>query len=281
MVTPFDENKELDLPAFRKHVQSLLAGQVEFLVLLGTTGESATVTSAEREKLEEVLQDEVQGRVPLVLGVGGNSTADVVADLKQVNSSLYSAILSVSPYYNKPSQEGLYRHYMTLADNSPLPLILYNVPSRTGSNMEAKTTLRLARDHEQIIAMKEASCNMDQCMALVQERPEDFLILSGDDNYTLPFIALGMEGVISVSANAFPQQFSDMVRHALQGKMEDARALHYKLLPFMRMIFAEGNPPGIKALLEVKGILKNEVRLPLAPVSPQLYQKMQEAWKAL
>ncbi len=274
VITPFLENENIDEKALEQIINKLIYGGVEYLVIMGTTGESVTLTKEEKQEVVNIARETIDGRVPFVLGIGGNNTKELASQIEKTDFEGIDAILSVSPYYNKPSQNGIYEHYKYLAAASPLPLILYNVPGRTNSNMLPETTIRLANDVANIIGIKEASGNFDQCMRIIKEKPEDFLVISGDDNYTLPYMSIGMDGVISVVANAYPKEFSDMVRSCLKGDYEKAREIHYSVLDVMNAIFAEGNPAGIKALMEIQGICKNIVRMPLATISENLYLKL-------
>lgn len=276
IVTPFTNKGEVDFPSLTKLVEHLVKGRVEYIVVLGTTGESATLTKEEKQKVISHIVKVNKKRVPLVLGVGGNNTAEVVHSLKKDDLSDFSAILSVSPYYNKPSQEGIYQHYKAIAKASPLPIILYNVPGRTSSNMAWDTTIRLAKEFKNIVAIKEASGNLEQCMKIIKHRPDNFLIISGDDNLTLPMIAAGADGVISVVANAYPKDFSDMVRHALIHDLKTAQKLHYKLLEITEQLFADGNPGGIKQVLSFKNICKSNVRLPLVEPNDNVKAKLKK-----
>ncbi|MFO0322618.1 MAG: 4-hydroxy-tetrahydrodipicolinate synthase [Bacteroidota bacterium] len=263
IITPFTGKGEVDFPALTKLVEHLIKGRVEYIVVLGTTGETATLSKEEKELVIKHIIKINKKRIPLVLGVGGNNTAEIVQQLKKDDLSGFEAILSVSPYYNKPSQEGIYQHYKAIANASPLPIILYNVPGRTASNIAWDTTIRLAKEFKNIIAIKEASGNIEQCMKIIKHRPDNFLIISGDDNLTLPLIASGADGVISVIANAYPKDFSDMVRSALIHDFKTAQKLHYKLLEITEQIFADGNPGGIKFVLANNKIVQPYVRLPL------------------
>jgi 4-hydroxy-tetrahydrodipicolinate synthase len=274
LVTPFNEDYSIDFNALSNLIEYTISGGVEYLVALGTTGESVTLSKDEKKQVYAFIAEQTKGRVPLVAGIGGNCTAEVIESLDLISNLNYDAILSVSPYYNKPNQEGIYRHFMAIANASELPVILYNVPGRTGSNMTADTTLRLANSSDKFVAIKEASGNPEQFMDLLHAKPGDFEIISGDDNLTLPFVAMGMSGVISVIGQAYPKQFSTMVRLALEGNITEARQLHYKLYPIMKAIFADGNPGGIKALLSQMGICKNIVRLPLAPVNNAVFENL-------
>lgn len=274
LVTPFNSNGDLDSDAFKKLIRYVIEGGVEYIVINGTTGESATTTWDEKIKMLEVALEVCEGKAGVVFGIGGNNTREAVKQLKSFSHRGVMAILSVSPYYNKPTQEGIYHHYKALSEASPLPIIVYNVPGRTSSNVTAETTLRLQSDFSNIVAVKEASGSMEQIMTIIQGRREDFLVLSGDDNLTLPIIALGGDGVISVSCQGFPRIFSQMVRDALAGNVASARIVHYKLFEITKMLFAEGNPGGIKAVLANLGLIEEHLRLPLWPISESLRQKI-------
>jgi 4-hydroxy-tetrahydrodipicolinate synthase len=276
LVTPFKKN-QVDFAGLERLIEHNLAGGVEFLVTMGTTGESVTLTKKEKIEVMDFTIKTVAGRAGVVAGFGGNNTAEVIEQMQSYHFEGIDAILSVSPAYNKPTQEGIFRHYMALAEVAPRPIILYNVPGRTGSNMSAETTIRLANASNKFIAVKEASGNLAQCMQIINGRPDGFLVLSGDDNITLPLIACGGDGVISVVGNAYPREFSDMTRACLSGDFEKARALHYKLMDLVDLLFVEGNPGGIKANLEILGICGSEVRLPLAPISDKTYEALRNA----
>jgi 4-hydroxy-tetrahydrodipicolinate synthase len=269
MVTPFNEGGSIDYRALRNLTNHLVEKGADYLVVMGTTGENPTVNYDERTRIFDEIFETNQGRKPIVAGIGGYDTATLVKRLQTFDFEGVDAVLSVSPYYNKPNQAGLIRHYTKLADASPRPIILYNVPGRTGCNMEAETTLQLA-EHENIIAMKEASGDLNQCMQIIRNKPEDFLVLSGDDALAFPLMSLGMDGVISVIGNAFPTEFGQMAHLLLEGKLREARQLHYLLLPLMEAIFEDGNPGGIKVVLEELGLAKNVLRDPLAPVNKEL-----------
>jgi 4-hydroxy-tetrahydrodipicolinate synthase len=281
LVTPFQSNGELDQPALVRLVNHCISGGVDFLVALGTTGETATLTSEEKKRVLQTVAETANGRVPLVVGVGGNNTRAVCDSLQSGMPEGYSGVLSVSPYYNKPTQEGIYQHYKAVCGSTDAPVILYNVPGRTGSNVLAETTLRVAHDCPNAVAMKEASGNLEQAMAIVQGAPHGFEVLSGDDNLTLPLIASGATGVISVSGQAYPGLFSQMVRDARSGHMDRARAVHYALFRFTQLLFAEGNPGGIKAAMAQLGVMENQVRLPLVPVSSSLQGELRKAMAEL
>lgn len=276
IVTPFTEKGDVDYPALTKLVEHLIKGKVEYIVVLGTTGESVTLSKDEKQNVINHIVKVNKKRLPLVLGVGGNNTAEICESLKKSDLSAFSAILSVSPYYNKPSQEGIYQHYKAVSKASPLPIILYNVPGRTGSNMAWDTTIRLAKEFKNIIAIKEASGNVEQCMKIIKHRPAGFLVISGDDNITLPLIASGADGVISVVANAYPKDFSDMVRASLKYDFKAAQKLHYKLMEITEQLFADGNPGGVKQVLAMKNITKSFVRLPLVEPNDTVKAKLKK-----
>ena len=273
LVTPFKTTTEVDYDALGKLIDFDIDNGVEYLVSLGTTGETPTLTAKEKEDIVNFTYEKVNGRVPVVIGIGGNSTQEVIENLKNFPLDKAIAVLSASPYYNKPSQQGIYQHYKALGAVSPKPIILYNVPGRTGSNMTAETTLRLAKE-KNIEGMKEASGNMVQCMHILRDRPKDFLVVSGDDHVAMPLIACGMDGVISVAANCFPKDFSEMIRQSLKGDFAAARPLHYKCLEGNDLLFAENNPAGVKAFLYELGIIENIVRLPVVPLSDSIHQKV-------
>lgn len=274
VVTPFTPAGEIDFFALEKIINHLVIGNVEYLVVLGTTGESVTLTKEEKEKIYSFFAEKAAGRIPLVAGIGGNNTREVTDSIAHFDFTGYAGILSVSPYYNKPNQQGIYLHYKAVAESTDKPIILYNVPGRTGANIMSETTLRLAHDFKNFVAIKEASGNFDQCMDIIKNKPNDFLVISGDDAYTLPFISIGMQGVISVIANAYPLKFSTMVRMALGGDFNNALFHHYELLDAMKQIFADGSPGGIKVILEVLGLCSGGVRLPLAPASDAVKAKL-------
>jgi 4-hydroxy-tetrahydrodipicolinate synthase len=275
MTTPFKADGSLDLEALRKLTHHLIDGAVEFLVVLGTTGESATTSAEEQITIVETVMQANAGKLPIVLGVGGNDTAKIVAKAKDWSQRFKpDAFLSVSPYYSRPSQEGIFRHFSAIAEATTTPIILYNVPSRTGSNMLAATTVRLANAYPHIVAMKEASGNFEQTMEIIRDKPSGFNVLSGDDAITLPLIGAGADGVISVVANALPKAFSGMVRQALAGDFVAARVGHYALLRFTQLLFAEGNPVGIKAASEILGIGTAAVRMPVWEATDELKAKL-------
>ncbi|SMC50884.1 4-hydroxy-tetrahydrodipicolinate synthase [Pedobacter africanus] len=270
LVTPFNADGTVDYDGLRSLINHLIDGQVEYLVSLGTTGEASTLNKEEKKKIWAFTAEVNNGRLPLVAGIGGNDTAAVVKSIKTFEANGYDAILSASPYYNKPSQEGIYQHYKAISEGSALPVLLYNVPGRTASNVSPETTCRLAADFKNIIGTKEASGNFDQFNQIMRDKPADFLLISGDDPVAMPMIALGAVGVISVIGNALPKQLSDMIRLALNGDYKAAQPAHLNLIEFTRMMFAEGNPAGVKAALKHLGVCDDHVRLPLVQVSEGL-----------
>lgn len=274
LITPFRHDKTIDFPALERLVEHQIASDIDFLVVLGTTAEAATLTKEERHQVQEFVKQKAAGRVPLILGCGGNNTAALVDDLRHGDFSGYSAILSVVPYYNKPSQEGIYQHYSAVAQASPLPVLLYNVPGRTGVNMAAATTLRLAAEYPNIIGVKEASGNFVQMDEIIKHKDDGFMVISGDDGITFPLITLGAVGVISVIGNAFPKEFSRMVRLALDGDYAGARAIHHKFADLFKLMVVDGNPAGVKCLLNAMGYVENELRLPLVPTSAATRDKI-------
>jgi 4-hydroxy-tetrahydrodipicolinate synthase len=269
MVTPFRATGEVDYASLANLIDYLISGGINYLVSLGTTGETVTLNEEERKAVWAFTANHVNSRVPLVAGIGGNNTLEIVSQIKQFDHKGYDAILSASPNYNKPTQEGIYQHYKLIAQNSHLPVILYNVPSRTGSNINAETTVRLARDFKNIIGIKEASGNFDLMNQLMRDKPEDFLLISGDDPITLPMVAMGGVGIISVIGNALPKATSSMVNFCLRGDFKQAQLTHYSLIEFTRLMFKEGNPAGVKAALKILGITGDTLRLPLIPVSKE------------
>ncbi len=279
LVTPFKSDKSVDFDALRKLVRLQLTGGTDFLVVMGTTAESPTLSYEEKAAILETVLDENAGQLPIVFGVGGNNTTELVAKLKNLPKGV-DGILSVSPYYNKPTQEGIFQHFKAISEASPVPVILYNVPGRTGSNMLAQTTLNLAQ-LPNIVAVKEASGNMDQIMEIISQAPKGFSVLSGDDAITMPLIACGAEGVISVVANALPEKFTSMVKVALQGDFSSAKKIHNELLPITKMFFEEGNPGGVKVALENRGVMSQDLRLPLVPVSTNLANRINNEMKSL
>ena len=281
LVTPFRHDKSIDYDALARLIDYQIDNEVAYMVVLGTTSENPALEPDEREELSSYIARKVAGRVPLVRGVGGNNTAAVVRELQTTDLSAYSAILSVVPYYNKPSQEGIYRHYEAIAKASPLPIVLYNVPGRTGVNMTAETTLRLAADFPNIVAIKEASGNMQQVDDILQHMSRDFQVISGDDAITFPLITLGAVGVISVIGNAFPREFSRMVRLAIDGDYDRARTIHHRFTDLFRLLFVDGNPAGVKCVLHYMGMIENELRLPLVPTRLATDEKIRHFLQSL
>lgn len=274
LITPFKEDESVDYEALGRLVDYLLQNGADYLVVLGTTAETPTLTEEEKKKIIELVVTKVRHRIPIVLGVGGNCTKSVVDKLKSDNFEGIDAILSVVPYYNKPSQEGIYQHYKAIAQATELPVILYNVPGRTGVNMTAETTLRLAREFKNIIAVKEASGNITQMDDIIKNKPKDFNVISGDDGITFPLITLGAIGVISVIGNAFPREFSRMVRLALAGDYDSARTIHHRFTELFSLLFVDGNPAGVKSMLSMMGFVENRLRLPLVPTRIVTYEKI-------
>ncbi|MFT3981841.1 MAG: 4-hydroxy-tetrahydrodipicolinate synthase [Ferruginibacter sp.] len=274
VITPFTADDTIDFEALGKLLDYLVLNSVNYIVTLGTTGETPVLSKEEKKQIIDFTYKHINGRIPVVVGIGGNNTREVIEDLQYFDLSGATAVLSASPYYNKPSQEGLFQHYRALAEASPKPIILYNVPGRTSRNMTAQTTIRLASEVDNIVGIKEASGDMQQCMEIIKECPENFLVVSGDDALALPQIACGMDGVISVAANAFPKEFCTMVNHSLAFEMNEARKLNDDLIPAYELMFTENNPAGVKAFLTEMNIIKNHVRLPVVPLSGELYQKV-------
>ena len=276
IVTPFRKDSSIDFLSLEKLLKHLLDNGVDYLVVLGTTGESATLNKEEKKALLNFVIEFAGGKVPIIAGFGGNNTNEVISSIKHYNFTGIDAILSVSPAYNKPTQKGIYEHYKAIAAISPRPIILYNVPGRTSSNMTAETTLKLANDFENIIAVKEASGDFEQIMTIVKNKPEDFMVISGDDLLTLPLISVGVDGVISVAANAFPAEFTAIVNAALEGKYKDALVYQHKLLEIMNTLFVDGNPGGVKAALKIQDITQEHLRLPLVPINKTVYNKLKQ-----
>lgn len=281
LVTPFKKDFSVDVDALTKIVNHVVDGGVEYLVVLGTTAETATLSNEEKELVIATIVNANAGRLSLVLGVGGNNTLKVVEELKTRDFSNFSAILSVSPYYNKPTQEGIYQHFKAVAEASPIPVIVYNVPGRTASNMLPSTVIRLAKDFKNIIGIKEAAGDIVQAMKLIQNKPEGFLVISGDDMITLPMVLAGGAGVISVIGEGFPKEFSEMVRLGLQRKVDEAYQLHYLLADSIDMIFEQGNPGGIKEVFKSLGLSENTVRLPLVNVNEDLASRLNQFTKSI
>ena len=276
MITPFQSNTGIEYTALEKVIDFVISGGVEYVVTLGTTGETPTLSKEEKKQIALFTYEKVAGRVPVVVGIGGNNTAELLQELNSFPLDKAAAVLSASPYYSKPSQEGLFLHYKALAEAAPKPLLLYNVPGRTGRNLSAATTIRLAHEVKNVAGIKEASGDMAQCMEILRDKPDNFLVVSGDDALAFPQIACGMEGVISVAANGFPQEFSDMVRLALKGDLRGAKALNDRLIAGYDIMFAENNPAGIKGAMAEKGLIGNFVRLPVVPLSAGWQAKWKE-----
>src|SRR5579875_1614016 len=276
LVTPFNEDKSIDFDSLKKLIDFVIDEEVNYIVTLGTTGETPTLSKEEKTDIINQTFAFVDNRVPVVVGIGGNNTSAVIKEIETLPIENAVAILSASPYYNKPSQEGIYQHYKALASSTVKPIILYNVPGRTGSNIAASTTLRLADDFENIHGIKEASGNMNQCMQILRDKRQEFLVVSGDDNLALAQIACGMRGVISVAANCFPKYFSSMVKAALEDDFDTARKFNNSLLQGYELLFAENNPAGVKAFLAELGIIKNHLRLPLVPLSEGLVKQVKD-----
>ncbi len=275
IITPFKKDKSIDFESLEKIIEYNIKGGTDFIVVHGTTAEAATQIPEEKQAVRDFVVEKVNGRLPLVVGMGGNDTADVVVSLKTTDLSGFDAILSVAPYYNKPTQGGMVAHFEALAENSPLPIIIYNVPGRTGANITAETCLKLA-SNKNIIAVKEASGDLEQIMEIIRRKPDGFSVLSGDDLLTFPMIALGADGVISVAAQAAPELFSGMVNDALASKNKEAAEKHYKMMPYMQYLFADGNPAGIKAALAARGLCDNILRLPLIPANAQVCAEIEK-----
>lgn len=274
IVTPFKENESVDFESLGKLIDFIIGSGVEYVVTLGTTGETPTLDKQEKLDIINFTFEKINGRVPVVVGIGGNNTKEVVEQVQTYPLEKATAVLSACPYYNKPSQEGIYQHYKLIAEASPKPIILYNVPGRTGRNMEAATTLRLAHEVANIAGIKEAGNNISQCIQVLRDRPDDFLVVSGDDDLVLPELACGIDGVISVIANCYPKQFSDMVRAGLKFDFATAKKLNDPLLEVYNLLFTENNPAGVKAFLTAQGFIKNITRLPVTPLSDSVYQKV-------
>lgn len=274
LVTPFSSDFKVDFDALGKVIDFVMRGGVEYVVTLGTTGETPTLSKQEKIDIVNYTFDRINGELPVVVGIGGNDTRELIADLESFPLDKAIGILSASPYYSKPSQEGLYQHYKALAAATPKPIILYNVPGRTGRNLTASTTIRLASEIDNIAGIKEASGDMAQCMEILRDKPADFLVVSGDDGLAMPQIACGMDGVISVAANALPKAFSEMVRLSLKGDFKAAKGYNDKMIEAYELLFAENNPAGVKAAMHILGLLENNLRLPLVPLSEGLHNKM-------
>ena len=274
LVTPFNKDLIVDHKALRRLVNFNIENGIDYLVISGTTGESVTISAEEKKEIINTIADANDGRLPLVLGVGGNNTAKVISEIKNTDLTKITALLSVAPYYSKPTQEGLYQHFKAVSEASPIPIILYNVPGRTAKNMEPETTLRLARDFENIVAVKEAGNNVQQYLLLLRDKPEDFLIISGDDDLALGVVLAGGSGVISVLGQALPKKFTTMINLGLQGNAAESYKIHFELMEITSLIFLENNPAGIKAVLNQIGICNSDVRLPLVEATDALKEKI-------
>ena len=281
LITPFKEDGSVDYDALLRLVDYQLENGTDFLCVLGTTAETPTLTKEEKEKVKRTVIDRVNGRLPILLGVGSNSTQAVVDSVKNDDMTGVDALLVVVPYYNKPSQEGIYQHYKAVAEATDLPIVLYNVPGRTGVNMTAETTLRLANDFENIVAIKEASGNIAQMDEIIKNKPEGFDVISGDDGITFPLITLGAVGVISVLGNAFPREFSRMTQLALEGDYVNALPIHHQFAEMCNLLFVDGNPAGVKAMLSIMGMVENKLRLPLVPARQVTCEKLSAAWEKI
>lgn len=265
LITPFKSDKSIDFEALETLIERLIEAKTDYIVVLGTTGETPSLFPEEKKEIREFIKAKTAGRIPLIIGIGGNSTMGVVKELKETDLSGFSAVLSVVPYYNKPSQEGIFQHYKAVADASPLPVVLYNVPGRTGVNMTAATTLRIANACPNVIGIKEASGNFSQIQEIIKNKKKDFVVISGDDSITYPLMTLGAEGVISVIGNAYPKEFGKMVRLCLEGKYDKALPKHLQFMELFNLLFVDGNPAGVKCTLNAMGLIENELRLPLVP----------------
>ena len=281
LITPFKEDESVDYEALGRLVDYQVQNGTDYLVVLGTTAETPTLTEEEKRNIIDLVVSHVRGRIPIVLGVGGNCTRNVVEQLKNGDFTGIDAILSVVPYYNKPSQEGIYQHYKAIANATKLPIILYNVPGRTGVNMTAETTLRIAREFENVVAVKEASGNITQMDDIIKNKPDRFNVISGDDGITFPLVTLGAIGVISVIGNAFPREFSRMVRLALAGDYDSARTIHHSFTELFSLLFVDGNPAGAKSMLSMMGFIENKLRLPLVPTRIVTYEKIREVLRQI
>jgi len=281
LITPFKEDGSVDYDALIRLVDYQLNNGADFFCILATTGETPTLTREEKQKIKDLVVDYVQARVPILIGCGGNNTAAVVEELQTADFKGIDGILSVCPYYNKPSQEGLYQHFKAIAAATQLPVVLYNVPSRTGVNLQAATTVRLARDCQNIVAIKEASGNLEQVDEIIKNKPADFDVISGDDSLTFPMVSCGAVGVISVIGNALPKEFSRMIRLQMRGEYDPARTIHHRFTDLFSLLFVDGNPAGVKAMLSEMGFIQNVLRLPLVPMRINNMQRMSEILKEL
>lgn len=276
LITPFKEDESVDYDALKRLVDYLIKNSTDFLCILATTAETPTLSDDEKQKIKELVVERVNGRIPVIMGIGGNCTRNVINAIKTTDLSGIDGILSVVPYYNKPSQEGLYQHYKAIASSTDMPIVLYNVPGRTGVNMKAETTLRIARDFKNVIAIKEASGDITQMDDIIKNKPDTFQVISGDDGMTYPLLTLGAVGVISVIGNAFPREFSKMVRLALQGDYANALLIHHKFTELFKLLFVDGNPAGVKSMLNAMGMIENKLRLPLVPTRITTYDAIRD-----
>ncbi len=281
LVTPFNADKEIDYPALQRMIEHQIEGGTDYFLVMGTTAENPTLSKSERQAILSFVVEVNDNRKPIVFGIGGNNTATVIEDMRQYDLSGVDAILSVSPYYNKPNQEGLYQHYAAISEHAPLPIILYNVPSRTGGNISVETTLRIAKNLKNVIGIKEACGDIEQIAYILKDKPKDFIVISGDDNLSLPVIALGGVGVLSVSANAIPKEVTSYIHLALKGDFEGARNILNRIMEFQDFIFEEGNPTGIKCAMNIKGMIEEDLRLPLVPATDEYRVKMNELIRAI
>ena len=281
LVTPFCQNGEVDYDALLRLVDYQLSNGADFFCILATTGETPTLTPTEKQRIKNLVVEKVQGRVPILMGCGGYNTAAVVEELQHGDFKGIDGVLSVCPYYNKPSQEGLYQHFKAIAAATQLPVVLYNVPGRTGVNMKAETTVRLARDCQNIVAIKEASGNLEQVDEIIKNKPRDFDVISGDDSLTFPMVSCGAVGVISVIGNALPKEFSKMIRLQMRGEYDPARKIHHRFTDLFSLLFVDGNPAGVKAMLHEMGFIENVLRLPLVPTRISTKQRMSELLREL
>ncbi len=276
LITPFKKDGSVDFDALERLVEYQIENGTDYLVILGTTAETPTLTEEEKDEIARVVIAKTNKRLPIVMGIGGNNTRTVVEKIKSTDLSQVDAVLSVVPYYNKPSQEGIYQHYKAIAQATSTPIVLYNVPGRTGVNMKAETILRLANEFPNIVGIKEASGNFAQIDEIIKNKPNHFMVISGDDGITFPLITLGAVGVISVIGNAFPREFSRMVRLAMRGDLAGAREIHYRFTELMELLFVDGNPAGVKSMLSMMGFIENELRLPLVPTTLKTTERMRQ-----
>ncbi|MFW5792703.1 MAG: 4-hydroxy-tetrahydrodipicolinate synthase [Bacteroidota bacterium] len=274
IVTPFHREGSIDFKSFERLIEFQINSGIDYIVFLGTTGEAVTLNSDEKNAIINFAVETIGGRVPIVIGIGGNNTQDIIGKIKKTSFDGIDAILSVSPYYNKPQQKGIFYHYKNIAGASPVPVIIYNVPGRTASNISAETTIKIAHEISNVIGIKEASKDLSQCALIIKNKPKDFLVISGDDGVTLPLIAMGGDGVISVISNAYPAEYSQMVKYCLQNNFPQAQRIFYQLVDLIEAVFDDGSPSGIKALLNIKGMIKNSLRLPLVKVNKGLYNQI-------